>query len=102
MISYLLKLKNISFDIMQFVNDMSPQFVNYRLSPFFSFFFYAITHVLFVYKKFREILSRHQLKCTILKKKFIIQAKPHSKQNYFHFFFNKKKKKNSNSNLSIL
>jgi hypothetical protein len=58
----LLKLKNISFDIMQFVNDINPQFVNYRLS--FSSFFGAIAHVLFVYKKFKKLLSRHQFYST--------------------------------------
>jgi hypothetical protein len=49
MISYLLKLKNISFDIMQFVNDMSPQFVNYRLSPFY--FFWMQLHMFYLYTK---------------------------------------------------
>jgi hypothetical protein len=94
MISYLLKLKNIRFDIMQFVNDMSPQFVNYRLSPFFFLFLDAIAHVLFVYKKFRELLSRHQFYST--KIHYTSQASFKTKLFSFFFFFLHKEKKKKN------
>ena len=73
---------------MQFVNDMSPQFVNYRLSPFFLSFLDAIAHVLFVYKKFRELLSRHQF----YSKKIHYTSQASFKTKLFSRFFLLKKK----------
>jgi hypothetical protein len=78
----LLKLKNISFDIMQFVNDINPQFVNYRLSLFLLFLMQL--HMFYLCTK--SLRSYYQ-GINFIVQKFIIQAKPHSKQNYFHVFF---------------
>ena len=72
---------------MQFVNDMSPQFVNYRLSPFFLFFFFFFCMQLHMFYLCTKSLGSYYQGINFIVQKFIIQAKLHSKQNYFQDFF---------------